>query len=202
MKAYKLTDENGRTYGNTYWGPGVTHVASGAGYLCGSGWIHVYSHPLLAAFLNPIHANFENPRLWECEVEGRSKNDCGLKQGWASVTTVREIPMPLITTQQRVRFGILCAYQVCNSTAWIRWAEGWLSGKDRSSNKALVAGNAAALTEAAAESAARAAEEWAEDESATAVLEAAESAQAAAREAGGKINLVEMAERAMEEGRR
>ena len=39
-KLYKLTDSRGKTWGDTQWGPGVSHSGTGEGELCGSGWIH------------------------------------------------------------------------------------------------------------------------------------------------------------------
>jgi hypothetical protein len=35
--------------------------------LCGPGWLHAYESPLVAAFMNPIHADFRKPRLFEAE---------------------------------------------------------------------------------------------------------------------------------------
>ncbi|MDR5729422.1 MAG: hypothetical protein RB191_18570 [Terriglobia bacterium] len=149
MKAYKLTDENGQTKGPTQWGEGVTHTAPGTGNLCSSGWIHTYSHPLLAVLLNPIHAEFQTPRLWECEVSGATRDDKGLKQGWASVTTVREIPLPKISVEQRARFAILCAKAVHRRPTFLLWADRWLSGEDRSSATAWAWAAAWAAEEAA-----------------------------------------------------
>ena len=136
---YKLTDENAQTFNATQWGENVTHTASGEGDLCGPGWLHAYSDPLLAVLLNPIHANFEHPRLWECEATV-GKDDHGLKLGCTSLTTLREIPLPQVTNEQRVRFGILCALAVKRPwkgrARWRRWAEAWLQG-DRDSNAAV-----------------------------------------------------------------
>lgn len=143
MTLYKLTDEKGQTYNNTQWGPGVTHTASGVGELCGSGWLHAYTSPLLAVLLNSIHAAFDNPRLWEADGEVGA-TDNGLKVGCTRLTTVREIPLPEITTEQRVRFGILCAKAVCTDAPWTRWAEKWLSGVDRGREPAWAAARAAA----------------------------------------------------------
>lgn len=128
---YKLTDEHGQTHGGTQWGENVTHTAPGRGDLCGPGWIHAYSDPLLAVLLNPIHAGFEHPRLWECEADV-GKDDHGCELGCTSLTTLRELPLPEVTTEQRVRFAILAAKQVCTDERWLAWAEGWLSGQDRS----------------------------------------------------------------------
>lgn len=131
MKLYKLTDENAMTRNNTQWGPGVTHNGTGEGDLCGPGWIHAYTDPLLAVLFNPIHADFKNPRLWEAEGDV-GKTDHGFKVGCRSLTTIREISVPEITTEQRVRFAILCARQVCDDPTWMRWVDRWLSGEDRS----------------------------------------------------------------------
>jgi hypothetical protein len=132
MKVYKLTDKDGRTRNNTQWGENITHTAPGVGELCTAGWIHSYSDPLLAVMLNPIYGEFAEPRLWEAEASGAMKHDCGLKSGSASLTTLQEIPVPTVTTEQRVRFGILCALAVAINEAWETWAHEWLANQDRS----------------------------------------------------------------------
>ena len=67
---YKLTDRDGYTRrgrdGETLWEIGVERTASGEGELCGPGWIHAYTDPLLAVLLNPIHAEITEPRMFEC----------------------------------------------------------------------------------------------------------------------------------------
>lgn len=90
MKLYKLIDEKGYTRKNKHnewlWGENITHsAAGGSGKLCSNGVIHAYEHPLIAVFMNPIHANFSNPILWECEgevtaKEGQLKCGCNLSQ--------------------------------------------------------------------------------------------------------------------------
>src|SRR3990167_10467990 len=143
MKYYKLTDENGRTYNDTQWGEGVTHTTTVTGkHLCTDQVIHVYKSALLAAFLNPIHANFTRPRLWECECSRPLAND-GTKLGVKSCTTLREIPLPVVTTEQRVRFAILCALKVYHAKEYVLWADGWLTGKDRARKAADAAADAA-----------------------------------------------------------
>ena len=95
MKAYKLTDKNGISKGNTQWGPYITHTASGKNNnLCSDGWIHFYTDPVLAVLLNPIHANFSNPKLWECETSGEELHD-PFKSGCKTLTTIKEIPLPM-----------------------------------------------------------------------------------------------------------
>ena len=207
IKLYKLTDGDGQTWGGTQWGPGVSHSGTGKGELCGPGWIHAYEHPLIAVLLNPIHANFPNPRLWEAEGEVGLR-DGQFKCGCKTLTTVREIPLPSITTEMRVRFAIMCAKEVCADLPWNAWADRWLSGEDRSE-----AADAAAAAEAArAAMEAEAAEAAAYRSAQAAAAAAARSAQAAAaaawaaraaraaawaaREVGHGINIFEIAEKA------
>ena len=150
MKLYKLTDENGRTQNNTQWGEGVTHTATGdpSQPLCRDAWIHAYEHPLIAVFVNPAQADFKNPRLWEAEGE-IVKQEGQLKCGCRSLTTVMEMPLPVITTEQRVEIAIRCTKLVCKGAAWNRWADDWLSGRDRSAAaSASVARSAAWVVEA------------------------------------------------------
>jgi hypothetical protein len=158
MKAYKLTDENGQTHGYCQWGENVTHETDGHGELCGSGWLHFYDDPYLAVLFNPIHAGFNNPQLWEAETGEIIKKDKGLKFGTTKLTTVKKIPLPIITTGQRIEFAIRCAQIVYKNDAWNQWANDWLNGKDRTANAAYAAANAAyAAVDAAADAAAYAA---------------------------------------------
>jgi hypothetical protein len=174
---YKLTDSCGKARNDTQWGPGISHSGTGEGGLCGPGWIHAYEHPLIAVLMNPIHANFPNPRLWEAEGEVGLR-DGHLKCGCATLTTVREIPLPSITTEMRVRFAILCAKEVCACLSWNAWADRWLSGGDRTQAAAEAA---AARAEASATRAYERAYERAEAAwAARAAAEAAASAWAAA----------------------
>jgi len=180
---YKLTDENGCTKGETQWGAGVTHGAKGAPDqpLCSDGWIHAYESALLAVLLNPIHANFTTPQLWE--AHGRiGIRDGQLKCGCRSLTTLRRIELPPITLDQRVRFAIACTWLICTDTQWRAWATDWLSGADRTAEAAWTAAAEAAWT-AAAEAAAWVAPAWALAAEAAARALAAEAAEAAAEAA-------------------
>ena len=178
IKLYKLTDRDGQTWGGTQWWPGVSHSGTGKGELCGPGWIHAYEHPLIAVLLNPIHAKFKTPRLWEAEGE-IAMRDGQLKCGCKTLTTIREIPLPSITAEMRVRFAIMCAKEVCAFRPWTAWADRWLSGEDRSEAAAGAAARAAYAARAArAARAAEAAAAWAA-RSAYAAQAAAEAARAA-----------------------
>src|SRR5271157_3531257 len=173
---YKLTNRDMTTHGGFRWELGKQATAPGEGELCGPGWLHCYSDPLLAVLLNPIHANIENPRLFRAEAGGKSKHDQGLKSGYTKMTLIEEIPVPDVTTEQRVRFGILCSTKVYNDPTYTSWAGGWLSGKDRS---AAAAEAAWAASEAAWASSWAVETAWAS----WAAVRAAEAAWAAARAA-------------------
>ncbi len=177
---YKLTDANDQTYGGCQWGENITHETSGGGELCGPGWTHWYTHPLLAVMLNPIHGNFDltKAHLWESpEDQVAEKTDRGLKVGCAKGTTAQRIPLPEVTLTQKIAFGILCSLAVYRDQKYVEWANSWFSGFDRSRETAEAAW-AAAEAAWAAEAAARA---WAE----------------AAAEAW-KIDLIALAEKAMQ----
>src|ERR1017187_1019503 len=125
MKVYKLTDSKGQTKNETQWGEGISHEVSGIGELCSSGFIHYYSDPYLAGIFNLIHANFVNPKLWEAEAEGIIKSDKGLKYGCQKLTTLKEIPLPILTTTQLSAFAILCSIEVYKEKSYVVWANNW-----------------------------------------------------------------------------
>jgi len=201
MTLYKMTDCNGRTragtVGETQWGPGVTVVAKGARTVpCTDGVVHAYRHPVLAVMMNPFHAEIADPRLWE--ADGVPVGDDGCKVWCKSLTTTAEIPVPVVTTEQRVRFGIAAALQVCHAPHFVAWATRWLDGTGRSAEAAWAACSAlawATTAGAAAEAAeaavrAAAAEAWAAPEAAA---WAAVAAARAAR-ADSAIDLISLAE--------
>ena len=203
MKLYKLTDNNGQTKYNTQWGEGVTHIAQGAGMeLCSDGVLHAYADPLLAVLLNHIHANLDSPQLWE--AEGDVIVSDGLKVGCKALTTVKQIPIPELSVEQKIRFAILCAKVICSDSAWNEWADNWLSGKDRTKAAARTAARtatwaAARAAEAAEWTAARAAEAAARTAARTAARAAAEAAEWIAR-AVPSIDFIALAHAAIEKG--
>jgi len=193
---YKLTDQSMQTYNGFQWALDKTETADGEGGLCGPGFLHAYTDPLLAVLLNPIHADIRCPRLFRAEGTIK-KTDHGLKVGCMEMTLIEELPLPVINNTQRIAFGILCAKEVYKDAGWTRWASNWLSGKDRAEAAAEAAVEAVwAAAEAAAEAeAARAAEAAAAE--AAEVVWAAEAAEAAAR-AAEAIDLIAIAQKAME----
>jgi nucleotide-binding universal stress UspA family protein len=156
-KLYKLTDEQGRTRAREdnelTWTVGVEHRTACKGTrLCTADVIHAYEHPLIAVLMNPVHADF-NPntmRLFVAEGEIVAREG-QLKCGVHALKIVEEIPVPALTTEQRVKFAILCAKLVCKDAAWNAWADKWLSSEDRSEEEAKAAWAAAEAQAAAAD---------------------------------------------------
>jgi hypothetical protein len=182
MKLIKLTDENGQTYNHTQWGEGVTHSVEWSGWFCSAGCIHVYQDLHVGLFMTPVHANFSVIRAWEAEGDVLL-SDKGLKFGVASLTINKEIiPLPLITVVQRVAFGIYSTLDVKQDDRFVKWANNWFNGKDRSfqSARATAADAAATYTAAAAAYAAHAAYAAADAAAAAATADAAHAAYAAA----------------------
>ena len=174
-----------------------------------SGWLHFYNNPLVGLFLNPVHANIKNPRLFRAEVEGNFIDDNGLKCGYSRAKLVEELPVPQISLVQRVRFAILCAKKVYKEKEWNKWANNWLSGKDRTEKSAAIE---IYTIQIAMESTAESAEESAfyaakSAESAAIVVYIAQSAMESATSAAfavriatenKKIDLIKIARKAME----
>lgn len=200
MKLFKLTDENGKTLRNTQWGENVTHSALGpeGKHLCSNSWIHAYESPLLAILLSPIYVNFNRPRLWEAEGEIGIR-DGQLKCGCRSLTTLREIPLPIITTEQRVIFAILICKAGYTDSAWNSWADNWLSGHNRAAGAGAGAAEAAAAARAAR--GAKAVAAWAAAAGAAGAAEAAAAWVAWAAEyithQSISVDLISLAEQAM-----
>ena len=193
MVLYKLTDQNGQTRGGCQWGEGVEHTAPGTGNLCTAGWLHAYTHPLLAVFVSPVHPNLADPVLWEAEGDV-GKDDCGLKVGCTRLKTIRRIPLPEVTVNQRIRFAIYCAKAVRTNARWDEWADGWLNRSDRTADAARAAYDTADASAAAAASAVA---------DATDAADAADAAYATAHAAahaanvGQSLDLIALAERAV-----
>jgi hypothetical protein len=185
---YKLTTQEGKTRNETQWGENVTHEATGdiKQDLCSNAWIHAYTHPLLAVLMNPVHADIENPILWEGKGEGEAKFE-PLKCGFRKFTTLKKIPLPEVTDVQKVAFGILCAKEVYKDSSWNQWADKWLSGEDRTKSSANAAADAAAYAAAAADVvayyAANAADAYAASDAASSAARAAANAAYAAANA-------------------
>ena len=177
---YKLLNQDLISYGNCKWELFVWKETDGIGELCSSGWLHCYSNPILGLILNPIHANINNPRLFKVEVDGKTLNDNGLKEGWSRMRIIEEMDVPNITLTQKIGFGIYCSLEVYKEKDYVTWANKWLSGEDRTIVSAKAVANAAAYAAYYASDAAAYAAYYASD----AAAYAAKSAAYAASDAG------------------
>jgi len=202
---YKLLTQGMTSHGGCQWALDEWKETSGEGELCGPGWLHYYEHPLLAVLHNPIHADIQSPRLFEVEVEGKIKRDGQMKSGCTRMRISKEIPLPIATTEQRVRYAIFCAMAVLPDKPWAArwhaWAETWLSGEDRTEEEAakaaqtmiweqVVIGELRAAWEAAA---------WAAEAAARITpVAVAWAATYAAIAADRELNLLALAQKAME----
>ena len=193
---YKLTNQDMTTHNGYQWELNKWNkvpAKAGDGNLCSGSFLHAYTDPVLALFLNPIHANIQNVRLFKAESRGRFADDHGLKIGYSQMRLVEELPVKMPTTEQRVKFAILCAMRVYDHPDFLDWCHKWLIGEDRSQDAAAEAAERAAADAAAAWAAAAAdadaaaawadaAAAWAAEDTATAAAEAAERAAWAAAE--------------------
>jgi len=214
--AYKLLTQDQTSYGDCKWEIDEWKETSGEGSLCSHGWLHFYSHPLLAMLLNPIHANFDLPTLWEAETDGQWLDDRGLRHGVTHARITRRPALPVITTAHLVRFAILCALECAQSDGFRAWAARWLRGGERTYDAAYAAyaayaalrgrrdvfanaANAAAAHAAAAAAAYAALRGWRDVFAATTEerLGGALAAKAAAHTA--ELDLIALAERAIAE---
>lgn len=191
---YKLTDHAKQTLLKYQWRLGYWHKTGGNGELCGPGWLHVYTDPLVGIMLNPVHANIADPRVFIGRGRGKMLDDHGLKRGYSKVFLDREMDAPKVTSSQRVEFGILSVLEVCRESAFIGWAEKWLSGDDRSMEAAAEAdAKLPAATNAAAGAAFAA--EW---DGLRAARHSAMAVEGAARRTTVVLDLPALARRAME----
>ena len=201
MKKYKLTTQKLTTHNGFQWIVGKKETTSGEGGLCDKGFLHYYHHPLLAVLLNSIHADIKNPRLFEVKAKGKHLDDKSLKGGCTEMTLIKEIELPVITKTQKIAFAVLCAKKAYKEIKWNKWANDWLTNKDRTSATAHAAAHAATAHAAADTTAAYAARIAARiayaANAASAARVATYAAYAAHATYGININLITIAKKAM-----
>lgn len=131
---YKLLTQNMTSHGGMKWEIGKLETAKEEGTeMCSPQVLHYYSHPLVAIFANTIHANIEDPRLFEIEVEACVSAD-SLKCASKTQRLVKELAVPQLNNLQRKFVAISCAKLLPGAhPVWTSWAEKWLSGEDRTS---------------------------------------------------------------------
>jgi len=155
---YKLTNLHSQTRSATQWGENVTHElpARDTYQLCSKQVLHAYASPELAVLMDPIHAILlPDAILWE--AEGDVVVSDGTKVGCTRLTTLKQIPIPAITLEQRVTFAIKCALHVYKGPSWVAWAQAWLANTNRDAYAAATNAAAYAYAYAYADAAAYAA---------------------------------------------
>jgi len=135
MKLYKITNIDGKTRAGEIneikWGDGVTHKATGTGEeLCSDGFIHAYEYSYIAVLMNPVHGNYNPFLLWEAEGDIAIR-DGQIKCGCKELTTIRQIPIPILTKEQIIEIAIRCAMEVYIEPSFVQWANNWLYNVDR-----------------------------------------------------------------------
>ena len=147
-----------QTWNQCQWVINEAKRTSGEGELCGPGWLHWYSDPLLAVLHNPAHANFNarTMRLFEAWAGGKVLGGGEVKAGSTVLALKKEIPLPNITPAARVYYAVLVARAVigggggsCN--AWSEWADDFLAGKISARAEAAARAEAEAAAAEAAE---------------------------------------------------
>jgi class 3 adenylate cyclase len=134
--AFVLTDQLNCSADGREWGQRVTQVATGLDEDDDDGHIVCYTSPNVAALLNAQNEQFRMPRLWEASVD-RDLTPGDAIVACREVTTTRQVSMLMLTGMHHARFAVLCA-RAANAagsdenTEFGQWAEGWLSGQDRS----------------------------------------------------------------------
>ena len=146
---YKLTDINCRTHGGMLWEVGKTNYATGKGTkLCTADVLHAYTDPLLAVLFNPLHADFENPRIFRITGDIVAMDNMKVGSKWQRVEYETDLPKP--TIEVRITFAILCGLEVYQDSNWRMWAWNWLDGSNRADYAAAYAAKAAAYAADAA----------------------------------------------------
>ena len=142
---YKLTSLQSQTYNQTQWGENVTHElpVRDIYQLCSKQVLHAYASPKLAVLMDPIQASLlPHAILWE--AKGDVAINDGTRVGCTKLTTLKRIPIPTITLEQRVTFALKCALHVYKEPSWVAWAQAWLAGTNRADATARAAYVAAA----------------------------------------------------------
>jgi len=117
MKLYKLTTKEHTTHGDMLWKVGKTNKVKRCDnpQLCSPQVIHAYKNKNLALLLNPIHADIDEPVLWECA--GKIVVEDYGKVGVFSLKANKILTLPKWYTSEKrkdvtVMFAILCAEEV------------------------------------------------------------------------------------------
>ncbi len=133
MQLYFLADQEGHLADNRVLECGKFKQAIGsskdplAKY---SGPIH--TSPLVAALTHPDSVDGDHNKMfevnrWKVNVDASNPE---------AYTVVKEVAVPTVTLGQKVAFAVAAVREIYHDTDFVKWADGWLSGKDRSADSA------------------------------------------------------------------
>jgi len=144
MLVYKLTDSKMQTCMGCQWELNEPREILPEKRTPKEPWgrFHWYEDSLLAVLHDPNHGQYLNtydlirncskPRgkLFEAEAEGDifKEGSCG---GSTKLTLLKEISLPGVTPEQRIKYAVLCVQEAYPKSEWVPWADKWLSGEDR-----------------------------------------------------------------------
>ncbi len=134
----KLVSQHLTSFGGFPWVVGKWMETKGTGQICGPGWLHYYSHPLVSEIMNSIHENYpKKAKLFLVEA-GDTRIDEWSKCATTRLRLTTEIERPMITSNQRIRCGIylIQCFGIDTMPEWDDWADGWISASDRSEDSA------------------------------------------------------------------
>lgn len=87
--------------------------------------------PLLAVMINPLHAEFVRPRLFELRGDFDDKK--------INLQRVREVAVPEVSPEQKLVFAMYCIRSLAPEHIFAAWSERWLANIDRSVTGAQLA---------------------------------------------------------------
>lgn len=92
----------------------------------------VHTSPLVAALTHPDSVDGDHNKMFEVnrwKVNVDSSNP-------EAYTVVKEVPVPTVTLGQKVAFAVATIREIYHDSDFVKWADDWLSGKDRSAASA------------------------------------------------------------------
>lgn len=92
----------------------------------------VHTSPLVAVLTFPEMLDTHNSKMfsvnrWRVDVDSTNPQ---------TYTVVKEVPVPVVTLGQKVAFAVATVKEIFHDAEFVKWAEDWLSGKDRSEQAA------------------------------------------------------------------
>ena len=202
MIVYKLTRQDRTTRDGFKYPPKGSRLPEldGKGELCSGHWYHGYAHPLLAVLNAPVHVDANYTKMIEIDVP-EVYAPSQMKLGFTTGIVGKVVPLPKIALEQKRRYAIGCACSVYKDRSFRKWADGWISGKDRSAGAAWEAAWEAAWSPAkvAARSSTRAVDEvdWSTAKAVMVTVWVAKTAEAAGVAARKDLDLIRIAKWAM-----